>query len=460
MKGIIRFDEVTYWYPEKEEPAVEDLSMQVEEGDFVLLYGSSGSGKSTVCRMLNGLVPKYSGGRMKGTVIVDGLITKNNTITKLSSKIGLVFQDPESQFVMDSVENELSFGLENRNSPPAEVKRRVDYAVQKLGISHLLARKTGELSSGEKQKVILASIISMNPKVLVLDEPTSQLDPQARREFIKLVAKISREDNLTVMMVEHNVDEAIGFADYVYDLDKKRRMSSKEFQKEHIKKDPKPKRKRAKKGHPVVSVRNLSKYLSGRKIINDVNLDVYNGECLAIMGRNGAGKTTLVKHFNGLLSPDEGSVKVFGMDTTKTPVEELARYVSYLPQNPSDMLFCDTVWEEVEFTLRQMGLKADVGSMLQRFDLLNHKDDYPRDLSVGEKQRVALASILISNPRMVVLDEPTRGIDAKSREAMMEIVRSMTAEGRTVVLVTQDEKLAAALADRTMVVDEGRVQDD
>ncbi|MCX6695343.1 MAG: ATP-binding cassette domain-containing protein [Candidatus Altiarchaeota archaeon] len=454
MKTIVSVDSAAYWYPDRIKPAVEGISLEIAQGEFTILYGSSGSGKSTLCRMLNGLVPKYSGGRMMGKVTVDGLDTKYNSINILSSIVGMVFQDPESQLVMDKVENEIAFGLENKGLDESEIAERVKWVSEKISVDHLLDRKNSELSGGEKQRVVLASVLAMKPKVLVLDEPTSQLDMEARTEFISLVSKLNKEDGLTVVMVEHSIEDVIGYADYVFDLDAKKKMLPAEFR-ERLRKQSPARKQRNIPPNKIIEVKNVSKNLSGRKVLKNVTLDVLEGECLAIVGRNGAGKTTLVKHFNGLLKPDEGKVIVLGADTSNTPVEELAKHVSYLPQNPSDMLFSETVREEIEFTLKHMNASADVDEIISKFNLTEHINEYPRDLSVGEKQRLAIAAVLVSNPKVVVLDEPTRGIDSSARELLASTVEAMLSEGKTLVLVTQDADLANRLADRTVRLEGG-----
>jgi len=449
--NAVELRNVTYRYPERDDYALRGLSLKVREGEFILITGSSGSGKSTLCRLLNGLVPRYYGGALSGSVTVDGMDASKHTVGEMSTHVGLVFQDPESQIVMSTVEDEIAFGLENRMLGAGEMEERIRWVSRRLGIAHLLDRRTNELSGGEKQKVVLASTLALKPRVLVLDEPTSQLDAESRMELLRLLKSLTGE-GITVLMVEHCLDGVVGRADRVFDIDSGRKVILK------VKPHKAAKKPKKTSGEVVLEVRGLCGGYGGRRVLDGVNLEVRAGECLAVTGRNGSGKTTLVKHFNGLLKPVAGSVRLFGMDTRETPTEVLARKISYLPQNPSDMLFCDTVEEELEFTLKHLGVGGDVEATLKKFGLAGHRDSYPRDLSVGEKQRVALAAVLVSNPGVVVLDEPTRGIDAASRETLTSTIREMAAGGTAVVVVTQDRRLAADVASRELRLGGGAVE--
>ncbi len=443
--NAIELSNVSYRYAGEKEHALEDVSLSVGGGDFVLITGPSGSGKSTLCKMLNGLIPHHLGGTLSGSVRVDGLDTTEHPVNELSTHVGLVFQDPESQVVTSDVESEIAFGLENLMLGSGEIGERINWVSERLGIEHLLNRRTSELSGGEKQKVVLASMLALKPRILVLDEPTSQLDYESRTELFKLLKSLN-SDGVTVVLVEHNLDGLE--CDWAYDLGSRQRTTPVI----HPVHEPSF---TDSSGEAVLVVSGLTGGYPSRTVLRDVSLKILKGECVAVTGANGSGKTTLVKHFNGLLKPIRGSVKAYGMDTSETPTEELARKIAHLPQNPSDMLFCDTAADELELTLKHLNLEGDVDSMLERFNLLRYKDTYPRDLSVGERQRLALAAVLISGPEMVVLDEPTRGIDSKSRETLVSLIREMLSDDKTVVVVTQDRRLVAEVASREIKVVNG-----
>ncbi|MFH0861600.1 MAG: ABC transporter ATP-binding protein [Candidatus Altiarchaeota archaeon] len=437
MKAI-ELKGVSYRYPERDEYAIEGLDLSVEEGEFVLVTGRSGCGKSTVCRLLNGLCPKYHGGELSGSVFVGGHDVSKKTVAEMSAHVGLLFQDPEDQIVMSKVEGEIAFGLENMMTEPVTIGGRIGWVSSALGISHLLDRRTDQLSGGEKQKIVLASVLAMKPKVLALDEPTSQLDEESRARLFELLRALN-EGGLTIIAVEHNVRGILGYVDRVFDLE-----SGKDIVVES--ELPAVKKTMHKSGKVLVQTTGLAGGYGGSPVFEGVSVTVREGECLAVTGPNGAGKSTFVRHLAALMKPMSGSAVVLGQDTRKASVEDLAGKVAYLPQNPADMLFADTAEDELRFTLQHTGASGDVEAVLGRFGLLEHRHDYPRDLSVGQRQRLAIAAVLVADPKVVLLDEPTRGIDSEARRALVSFVHGMLGEGRAVVMVTQERDLVDELA--------------
>ncbi len=457
MSAIVEFKNVSYWYPDSQKPALQNLDVKIDSGEFILIVGSSGSGKSTFCRCFNGLVPYFAGGRFSGEVTVDGLKTTEHETSELAKHVGLVFQDPENQFVMTSVENEIAFGMENTLTPPAEIRGRIKEAADKLQIQHLLNRRTDQLSTGEKQKIILASTIAMKPPILVLDEPTSQLDPKSAEQLMTTLSELNKEDT-TVVITEHRISRVKKYARRVLDLDSKKFKTSlavvhsQDGGSLRNPNEPTPVERKT-----VISLKGVTKRYGSILALDNVSLNVYENEFLALMGFNGSGKTTLAKHMNGLLKPDEGVVTLFGVDARKIRAESLTRKVSYLSQNPNEYLFSETVEEELEFTMKNYGIKADVDGMLAYLGLLEHKKSYPRDLSGGERQKTALASLLIGDPQVVILDEPTRGVDPESKMRLMQLLKHLSANGKTIVLVTHDVESAVNFADRIALMDQGRI---
>ncbi|MHB1355367.1 MAG: ABC transporter ATP-binding protein [Anaerolineae bacterium] len=492
---MIQLEHVTYFYPDAPYPVLNDLNLEVADGEFVLLVGPSGCGKSTLLRCLNGLVPHFYGGRINGTVRVAGLDPSNEEPRRMSSIVGFVFQDPEAQFVVDTVESELVFAMENANLPQTTMRKRVEEVLDQLNIAHLRQRRISTLSGGEKQRVAIASILTLQPRVVVLDEPTSQLDPQAAEEVLTILHKLNSDLGLTIILSEHRLERVVQYVDRILYLagsglplvsgtpektlailpqvpplielgralgwsplpltiKEARRFTSKL----QI-----PQRAAALTPLHVttpleISIENLWYSYSGQPALKGINLQVRQGEVIALMGRNGSGKSTLLKQLVGLLQPQRGQVTICGFDTRKVSTDEIIRAVGYVPQNPNSLLFAETVREEIAFTRRNHHLSTgDEQPLLDSLQLGALGERYPRDLSVGERQRVALAAILAGEPRVILLDEPTRGLDYVQKHLLTSFLSQEKARGHTVILATHDVELAAASVDRVVIMGDGEI---
>ena len=510
---MIKIENFTFYYGDAERPALNDVNLEIEDGEFVLVTGPSGGGKSSLCRCLNGLIPHFYGGKVTGRVEVAGLDTLKHSTKELATKVGMIFQDPENQLVTMDVEREIAFGLENLAFSRDLIAKRLEESLDTLDISGLRHRQVHELSGGEKQKVAIASVLALHPEILVLDEPTSELDPKSAEEVLAIAQRLNDELGITVILSEHRLDRVIQHVDRLVVLDRGRVVadgntrdilsnSYKEITEIGVGMPPIIKLAQGlkntgininnmpltvKEGRVMLNgvfkksfespaqpeeksysktIINVDKlwyvYPKGPTALKNVSLKVGEGEFLAIMGRNASGKTTLVKHFNGLLKPTRGMVAVDGTDTRKATIAELASKVGFVFQNPNDHLFADTVEEEIGFTLRNQGLKGEeikprVDEMLQRFGLQNYRNQYPRSLSGGEKQRVALASVLAIQPRILILDEPTRGMEYRLKSDLMSFLREYTSQGNTVILVTHDVETVAEHADRVILLSEGEI---
>jgi len=522
---VIDLEHLTYHYPDDPQPTLRDLTLHISEGEMVLVVGPSGAGKSTLLRCLNGLVPHFYGGTIAGSVRVGGLDPIVAQPRGMSSVVGFVFQDPETQFVFDTVESELVFAMENHNLPRREMAARLERVLERLAIPHLRHRRISTLSGGEKQRVAIASVLALEPRVLVLDEPTSQLDPEAADDVLATLQRLNRDLGLTVVLSEHRLERVAPYAHRVIFLpgaglppvDGAPRdvLSQVPFAPPlvalaralgweplpltveeatpyasalrligappGVSPSPRPSSRVRREGEcdprvpsvardldsryhgppdaPIeVAVDDLWHAYDGHPALRGVSLSVRRGEAVAIMGRNGSGKTTLLKHIVGLLTPQRGKVRVRELDTYHAPVEEIIRVVGYVPQNPNALLFADTVREELAFTRRNHGLSTDgADGLLETLGIAAHADDYPRDLSVGERQRVALAAILAAEPEIILLDEPTRGIDALQKGALRRYLATERDRGRTVILSTHDVELVAEAVDRVVILEDGRV---
>ncbi|GAB4263624.1 MAG: energy-coupling factor transporter ATPase [Thermincola ferriacetica] len=516
---LFEIKNLIYYYPDIEKPALNNINLTIEEGEFLLVAGGSGSGKSSLARALAGLIPDFYGGKFGGKVLFQGRNLREIDRRSLAREVGIVFQDPEKQLVMTSVEAEIAFGLENLSLPQDEMFRRVAEVMSFLDLSAVKDEFTGNLSGGQKQRLALASVLAMQPKVLILDEPTSQLDPVAAEELLNLVKRLNEEMGLTIILIEQRLERCFHVADRLIIMERGEILKdgeADEVARWEVEKSipfippvakffaslgasaipltvkegrkalkpyyampgaranrtapaPLPNKRDLKvRGKPgqenrentIVELKNVwFTYPGGREALRNVNCRIEQKEFVVILGENAAGKSTLLKHVAGLLKPGRGSVSVMGRETGKTPLAELARYVGYLSQNPNDYLFQDTVEEELLFTLKNFGL-SDFGrieNLLDKLNLSHYRTANPRDLSSGERQRVALAAVLASRPQLLLLDEPTRGIDYRLKNELGDLLSELREEGITIIMVTHDIEFAAEYADRVILMFDGRV---
>ncbi len=497
----ISVEHVTYIYPNTGlnmgRPPLQDFSLTIEEGEFLLVTGFSGAGKSTFLRLLNGLVPHFYGGVLKGRVRVAGLDPVALGPAAMSSKVGFVFQSPETQAVAEMVEDEMAFGMENAGLSLPTMRKRVEESLHALGIEHLRARRISTLSGGEKQRVAIAAVLTLQPSVLVLDEPTSQLDPQSAEEVLDTLVKLNKDLGLTIILSEHRLERVVQYADRILymahgeppDLGEPREVLARTPLRPPLAEvgkllgwQPLPLTiKEARRftsvltlnstqggmpltveqpttvGEGSITLENVWYSYPGREVLHGFNLKIAAGRITAIMGRNGAGKSTILKLMLGLLKPSRGSVHTLGLDTWHTPLETVAGSVGYVPQQPDVLLFADSVGAEVLFTRRTHHLSAEMQPLLDGLGLAPYVNSDPLDLSVGERQRVALAAVLAAEPQALVLDEPTRGLDYEQKRVLVGILRKLRDEGRTVVIATHDVELAAHIADRVVLLGDGEV---
>ena len=435
-------DRFTYWYPRAPAPALRDVTFSIE-GGLNVVAGPSGGGKSTLLRVFNGLVPQFHGGQVSGRAEVSGRSIVDTPTRRLARDVGFVFQDPELQTVYATVDREVAFGLENAAVPGAEIPARVEEALEEAGITQLAGRTMRTLSGGERQRVALASALAMRPQLVVLDEPTSQLDPEGAALVLAAARRIASQGR-TVIVSEHRLYALMGAADQLVmvedgrvSLTDPRAWSEPRF-------TPPPSRG-APAGNEVVCVSGAAAGFDGRPVLSEVELVVRGGEVVALMGPNGGGKTTLLRLVAGLLAPAKGRV------------ERQPGRIAYLPQNPAALLHRPTVRYEVRFTIDRSGDSEKPDAILSELGLTQVADRYPRDLSSGERQRAAVAAVLAGTPTLVLLDEPTRGMDASAREALVRLIARLRDREAAVVIATHDADLRAAVADRVLMVARGRV---
>lgn len=525
---VITIHELHYAYPppvasaEADAIAVEVLrgvNLAIRPGEFVALLGRVGAGKTTLCMALNGLVPHVTGGVFRGNVIVGGLNTKEHSVARLARDVGLVFQDAEAQLTQMRVEDEVAFGPENLGLDVAEIGRRVAWALDAVGLTAHRDRSPHLLSGGEKQRVAIAAMLAMRPRVLVLDEPTANLDPAGKSSVFNVLLRLARERQAAIVIATQEVERAARYADRVLVLHEGRialdgspaqvfsqvaRLADwgisvpelVELRKRLGNRDRSPltaimsrtyrelrRELRTQPGDlpaqpaavPAVPPRSAAPsesqivlqdvtfaYPDGTTVLRGVSLTVGRGEFLALMGPNGSGKTTLAKHLNGLLKPASGRVLIAGRDTAGMRVAELARKVGYVFQNPDHQIFAATVEEEIAFGLRLQGVTGEalsqrVSTAMAQFGLTRYQRFPPAVLGSGERRLVALAAVMATGPDILILDEPTGGLDRRSRQELMAAVVAYHRAGHTVILIAHDMRLVAEHATRAAVMLEGRV---
>ncbi|MCC7021862.1 MAG: ATP-binding cassette domain-containing protein [Thermomicrobiales bacterium] len=497
---IIAFESVTYAYPESAAPALREIDWRVAPGEFVTITGPSGSGKSTLLRCLNGLTPHFSGGTFDGAVTVAGHDTRRYTPRALARVTGFVFQDPEAQFVTSRVDDELAFGMEQLGVPPLTMRKRVEEVLDLLGIAALRDREIATLSGGERQRVAVAAALALQPEILALDEPTSQLDPWGAEEVLAALTRLNDDLGLTIVLAEHRLERVVSHADRLTLLDRAGHIASEGRPRDVLagadpailpallalgrqldwqplpltvkegraaqRRDaavgrlpaPAPPDPPAATGPAIVALQRVSAGWGQRKVLREIDLEVRPGELVALMGRNGSGKTTLLRLVAGLHRPASGRVLLEGADTARLHPADIAQTTGYLPQNPSALFFAETLRDELAFTLKhKRGAVADPEVTLAALGLAHALERNPRDLSGGERERAALAAVLVGAPRVLLLDEPTRGMDAARKRALATTLAQLREEGVAILLATHDVELVAEVATRVVLIGDGRV---
>jgi energy-coupling factor transport system ATP-binding protein len=463
---MIAVEGLSFRFQGGREPALSDVSLSIGPDEFVVVAGPSGCGKSTLALAISGVLFRQFEGEAEGTVTVDGMDVRSCPIYDVAEVVGLVQQNPENQFCTLTVQDEVAFGLENRCLPRQEIEERIAWALRIVGGEHLQERLLATLSGGEKQKVAVAAIMAAKPRVLIFDEPTSNLDPTATAEIFAVIAGIRSREKILVIVIEHKVSFLAPFAPRLLAMDGGRIVFDGPMagvpgsKPEGGGRTQEPGAKA--KGAPLVHVEDVSVAQGGRMVLQGISLEVRSGEFVAVMGDNGSGKTTFLLSLLGLLKPDQGCVEVCGQDTRKTPVSRLARRVGFVFQNPDHQLFADSVWEEATFAARNLHTldsttEARVSGLLERCGLGDRREEHPYRLSYGQKRRLNLISVLAHGPRLILLDEVLIGQDPASAALILDLLHERVGQGDTVILVNHAPEVTRRYASRILFFDKGRL---
>ena len=507
MEYDINFDQVSFTYAGSETHAIDGINLEIKFGEIVLITGPAGSGKTTLCSCINGLIPHYHEGELTGKVTIGEYDSKNVRVGGLASIVGMVFQDPESQLVTNSVADEVAFGPENFGIPRDKINKRVTKALKATRMSGYEDREPHTLSGGEQQACVVAATYSMHPEIYVLDEPLANLDPAGRVKVLQLVTKIAKEFGKTMVIVEHALEEILPFVDRVLILDKgkivrdgtvaevlqagdikkvfKRPDITRLAEALNIHSNPLKPELLIEEIHHSFKAQQIKQVIhkahsNGRKevviqmehvthcyeqdieALFDVSLTIHKGEFVALLGRNGSGKTTLVSHLIGLLQPSQGKVTVTGLDVATTPTHVLAKDVGFCFQNPNHQIVSFRVHDEMTFGLKAHEIDPSeydqrIQKALKVVNMEEYADAEIFDLGKGQKQRIALASVLTLEPKILVIDEPTTGQDPEMTDDIFEIIKSLNRSGTTVLVITHKVDYAAMYADRAVVLNRGHV---
>ncbi|MCD9189249.1 MAG: energy-coupling factor transporter ATPase [Pyrinomonadaceae bacterium] len=510
MVHTLEFNQLSFTYNRTEKPALKKIEAQVGKGEFVVLMGAGGSGKSSLCYTPNGVIPHLLRGKYSGDVLFNGASVATKKVWELARSVGLVMQDFESHLFSSSVELEMAFGLENLGMNRAEIGRRIAEYLKIIGLEHKLHFEPSSLSGGQKQKLAIGGVMCMEPELLVMDEPTTDLDPFTRTEILSL-SDLVRDRGAALIIADHrseislNADsvwlmkngeivkmgkpvdvmtdlrllqdcrvmpppilelmDALDFPKKIWTVDEAEsalraqiKIGGRSYGNSLINKPPISER-----SNPIISVRELKYVYDYKKVsgLNDINLDIYEGDFLAIMGPNGSGKTTLAKHFNALLTPAAGQVLLKGKPIDSYTKKEIASQVGYVFQNPDNQIFAPTVVDEVSFSLRQLGfeenvIKPRVKEILQIVGLQEMEEEDPVRLTKGQRQRLAVASAMVTQPPVLVLDEPTKGLDYPHKVELMKLLMKLNNQGHTIIIITHSFWIVAEFASRIIVLNSGK----
>lgn len=525
MNKFLKISNLTYTYQGEDKPAISNINLEIDEGEFIVLMGPSGCGKSTLALCINGIIPNVLGGEFEGRIELEGLNTQEHEVYELSTKVGIVFQNPDSQLCNLIVKDELSFGPENLLVEKSEILKSIGEYLNFVALSHKENSNIYELSGGEKQRIAIASVLTMYPKMVILDEPTSNLDPIGARGIIKVIKELNKKKNLTVLLIDHEVSSILYLADRLIILDEgiimydgnpryilekygdnifknigvripkitqlAVRLNKKGFKispfpltvKEAVKSILKEKTIEVKEKEKlytesrvgsveekaefviekIIDVKGLNfKYPNGTRAVKDVTFSINKGDMVALMGKNGSGKTTLGSLLIGLNKPDSGKGVIANLDINKSSINELSKKIGYVFQYPEHQFITSSCYDEIAFSLKSEKIKESekkhrVEKVLELLELTEFTERNPFNLSMGQKRRLSIATMLVKDLEVLILDEPFTGQDGKNISKLMGIIQKINNNNLTILIITHDLHIASKYLNKVMLMDNGEL---
>ncbi|MGC9516071.1 MAG: ABC transporter ATP-binding protein [Methanomicrobiales archaeon] len=480
MENIIEIKNFYYQYPNQKDYCLQNINLNVKKGEFIFITGKSGCGKSTLARSLNGTIPHIIGGNMEGNISINGKNTLDFKVNDLAADVGFIFQNPESQFFTLKVEDEIAFGPENLSLKKDEIYERIEWALNEVEMSDWRYENVYNLSEGQKQRVAIAANLSLLPEILVLDEPTSNLDPEGAHKLFIILEKLKKQGK-TIILIDHRTRYALKSADKVLIMDKGKIVMEtgpeiledatvrEEFGIRNPKYVPSTENMadyyhnhedKIKGGEkPVLEIENLNFTHSNGFKLKEISFSLYSGEVLGIVGNNGSGKTTLANLIAGLLKTKDGIINLDGEEFNSKKLKNGYK-VGMVLQNPDHQLFMDSVYSEVSFGLEFLGLPSSeledhIKNVLESMNLWSLKNRHPHSLSGGEKQRTLISALMVREPDLLILDEPTTGMDGYHMEKLVEMVNNLSKSGVSIILISHDLEFIEKTCNRYLFMKEG-----
>jgi len=465
---LIEVKHFSYKYPGEFQPVLHDINLTIDSGAFVVVYGKSGSGKSTLGKALAGFLFQDELLNYSGEILVNGRDMTQLPIYEACERVAYVQQNPEDQFCTLTVKDEIAFGLENFCTAPNRIEARIDHVLNTVQGQNLKNRNLESLSGGEKQKIAIASLLALEPDVLILDEPTSNLDPIATKHIFTTLHQIRKKRDLTVIIIEHKLSQLIPLNPDFYQLKGRKINLRKDIESigaglpELLPYSPIQSETRIQVPAEVVNLSEVDVSIDGRPILNQIDLHLKQGEFVALMGPNGSGKSTLLETIMGFHSLQSGTCEVFDTPLTRKNTSVLVRNIGYIFQNPDHQLFTQSVWEEATFTSSNLGIldketKARAVEWLFKMGIGNRLEDHPQKLSYGEKRRLNLVSALLHSPHLLLIDELLIGQDLENGHRWMGLLNDYSNKGGTVLMVNHHPDLTQIYCDRIVFLDQGHI---